>query len=42
MLKFIINLGLYLAYYDEYFQIDDDAKKCTYLSVTNDYIYFFS
>ena len=39
MLKYIINYALYLAHYDTYFQINDDAKKCRYLSVTN-FIYF--
>ena len=33
MLKHILNKGLYLAHYDEYFHINDDAKKCKYLSV---------
>ena len=36
MLKYIINYTLYLAHYDAYFQINGDAKKCRYLSVTND------
>ena len=40
MLKYIINKGLYLAYNGEYFHIHDDAKKCKYLSVTNNYIFF--
>ena len=35
MLKYIINYALYLAHYDAYFQINDDAKKCRYLCVTN-------
>ena len=39
-LKYIINSGLYLAHYDEYFLINDDAKKCKYLSVTNNFILF--
>ena len=25
---------------DEYFQINDDAKKCKYLSVTKNFIFF--
>ena len=37
MLKYIINYALYLAHYDAYFQINDDAKKCRY-SVTNNFI----
>ena len=28
--KYIINLGLYLAHYDEYFHINDDAKSKTF------------
>ena len=35
MLKYIFNYALYLAHYDPYFQINDDAKKCRYLSMTN-------
>ena len=38
MLKYIINNALYLAHYDAYFQINGDAKKCRYLSVTNNFI----
>ena len=38
MSKYIINYNLYLAQCDAYFQINDDAKKCSYLSVTNDFI----
>ena len=30
-----VNYALYLAHYDAYFQINGDAKKCRYLSVTN-------
>ena len=40
MLKYIINYALYLAHYDAYFRINDDAKKCRYLSVTNIFIYY--
>ena len=29
-LKYIINYALYLAHYDAYFHINDDAKKCGY------------
>ena len=35
MLKYIINY----AHYDAYFHINDDAKKCRYLSVTNNFIF---
>ena len=35
MLKYIMNYGLYLAHYDAYFHINDDAKWCRYLIVTN-------
>ena len=38
MLKYIINYALYLAHSDAYFHINDDAKKCRYLSVKNNYI----
>ena len=41
MLKYIIDCGLYLAHYDAYFQINDDAKKCRYLSVTNNFIFSY-
>ena len=34
MLKYIINYALYA-----YFHINADAKKCRYLSVTNDFIF---
>ena len=27
----MINYALYLAHYDAYFRINDDAKKCKYL-----------
>ena len=37
--KYIINYALYLAYYDAYFHINDDAQKCRYLSVTNNFIF---
>ena len=39
MLKYIINHALYFAHYDAYFQINGDAKKCRYLSETNNFIY---
>ena len=39
MLKYIINYALYLAHYDSYFQTNDDAKKCRYLSVANNFIF---
>ena len=32
MLKFMINYALYLAPYDAYFHINDDAKNCRYLN----------
>ena len=35
MLKYIINYALYLAHYRAYFHINDDAKKCRYLNLTN-------
>ena len=41
MLKYIINYALYLAHYDAYFQINDDAKKCRDLSVTNNFIFSY-
>ena len=31
LLKYMINFALYLAHYDAYFRINDDAKKCKYL-----------
>ena len=37
--KYIINYALYLAHSDAYFHINDDAEKCRYLSVTNDFIF---
>ena len=39
MLKYIINYAFYLARYDAYFHINDDAKKCRYHSVTNNFIF---
>ena len=39
--KYIINYTLYLAHYDAYFHINDDAKKCRYLSITNKDLYSF-
>ena len=39
MIKYIINYTLYVVHYDAYFQINDDAKKCRYLSVTNKLIF---
>ena len=39
--KNIINYALCLAHYDAYFHINDDAKHCRYLSVTN-MIFIFS
>ena len=36
---YIINYALYLAHYDAYFDINDDAKKCGYLSITNNLIF---
>ena len=39
--KYIISYALYLAHYDAYFQINDDARKCRYLSVTNNFIFFY-
>ena len=41
MLKYIINKGLYLAHYNEYFHVNDDAKKCKIL-VLQIILYFFS
>ena len=40
-LNAIIKQGLDLAHYGEYFHINDDAKKCKYLNVTNNFIFFF-
>ena len=39
MLKYIINYDFYLARYDAYFHINDDAKKYRSLSVTNNFIF---
>ena len=39
MLKYILNHALYLAHYRAYFHINDDTKKCRYLSVTNNFIF---
>ena len=39
MLKCIINYTCYLARYDAYFHINDDAKKCRCLSVTNNFTF---
>ena len=39
MLKYIIHYAFYLARYDAYFHINDDARKCRYLSVTNNFIF---
>ena len=39
MLKCIINYALHLAHYRAYFHINDVAKKCRYLSVTNNFIF---
>ena len=41
MIQYIINDTLYLAHYDVYFHINDDAKKYRYLSVTNKSLYPF-
>ena len=40
MLKYIIKYAWYLAHLDACFHINDDAKKCRYLSVTNNFIFF--
>ena len=37
--NYIINYALHLAHYRAYFHINDDAKKCRYLSVTNNFIF---
>ena len=39
ILKYRINYAFYLARYDAYLHINDDAKKCRYLSVTNNLIF---
>ena len=39
MLKYMINYAFYLARYDAYFHINDDARKCRYLSVTHNFIF---
>ena len=39
MLKYIINYAFYLARYEAYFHINGAAKKCKYLSVTNNFIF---
>ena len=39
ILKYIINYDFYLARYDAYFHINDDAKKYRSLSVTNNFIF---
>ena len=41
MLIYIINYALYLAHYDAYFHINDNAKNCRYVSVANILFYFF-
>ena len=38
-LNYIINYAFYLVRYDAYFHINDDARKCRYLSVTNNFIF---
>ena len=35
----VINFALFLARFDAYFHINDDAKKCKYLSATNNFIF---
>ena len=37
MLKYVINYALYFVHYIHIFHINDDAKKCRYLSVTNNF-----
>ena len=37
MLKYVINYTLYLEHYMHILHINDDAKKCRYLSVTNNF-----
>ena len=39
MLKYKINYALKLAHYDAYFHINDDAMKCRYLNVKNNFIF---
>ena len=39
MLKYIINYALHLTHSMAYFHINDDTKKCRYLSVTNNFIF---
>ena len=39
MLEYIINYALHLAHYDAYFHVNDDAKRCRYLGVTNNFIF---
>ena len=39
-LKYVINYALYSAHYDAYFHVNDDAKKCRYLRVTNNFIFY--
>ena len=36
---YIINYAFYLAGCDAYFHINDDARKCRYLSDTNNFIF---
>ena len=42
MLKYLINYALYLAHYDAYFHINDDAKECRYLRVINNFIFLYN
>ena len=41
MWKYMIKYAFYLAryMYDAYFHINDDARKCRYLIVTNNFIF---
>ena len=39
MLKYAINYALYISALNAYFHINDDAKKCRYLSVANNFIF---
>ena len=38
-LKYMINYALYLAHYDAYYHVNDDAWQCRYFSVTNNFTF---
>ena len=42
ILKYIITSALYLAHYYAQFHKTDDAKKCRYLNITNNFIFSYN